>query len=125
MNGSNSAIQQPNYLFQRSNWADIGPATARKILKNNRSVMYRTSVRSLTPDEIQSPTENKEREEFEIVIEKKCGASMDKNDFKDDPEYADFVTPIYDFYEDDEVSSSNMPDIDDMLTHITNILEAM
>jgi hypothetical protein len=31
---------------------DIGPAMARKILKKNGSVMYRTSVRPLTPDEI-------------------------------------------------------------------------
>jgi hypothetical protein len=48
------------------------------------------------------------------LIGKKCGASMDKNDFKDDPDYADIVTPTYDFYEDDEVSSSKMPDIDDI-----------
>jgi hypothetical protein len=39
---------------------------------------------------------------------------MDKNDFKDDPDYSDFVTPTYDCYEDDEVSSSKMPDIDDI-----------
>jgi hypothetical protein len=76
--------------------------------------MYRTSVRSLAPDEIQSPTEKKECEKFDIVIEKKFGASMDNNDFKDDPEYADFVTPTYECYEDDEVSSSKMPDIDDI-----------
>jgi hypothetical protein len=38
---------------------DIEPAMARKILKNNGIVMYRTSVRLLTPDEIQSPTEKK------------------------------------------------------------------
>jgi hypothetical protein len=36
---------------------DIGPAMTRKILKKNGSVMYRTSARPLTPDEIQSPTE--------------------------------------------------------------------
>jgi hypothetical protein len=89
---------------------DIG---ARKILKKNGSVMSRTSVRPLTPAEIQSPTENKEREEFDIAIEKKFGASMDKSDFKDDPDYADFVTPTYDCYEDDAVPSSKMPDIDD------------
>jgi hypothetical protein len=75
---------------------DIGPAMARKILKNNGSVMYRTSVRPLTPDEIKSPTEKKEREEFDIAIENKFGASMDKNDFKDDPDYADFVASTYD-----------------------------
>jgi hypothetical protein len=74
---------------------DIGPTMARKILKNNGSVVYRTSARTLTPDEIQSPTEKKEGEEFDIAIEKKCGASMDKIYFKDDPYYADFVIPTY------------------------------
>jgi hypothetical protein len=38
----------------------IGPAMTRKILKKNGMVMYRSSVRSLTLDEIQSPTEQKE-----------------------------------------------------------------
>jgi hypothetical protein len=52
---------------------DIGPVIARNILNKNGSVMYRTYVRSLTPDEIQSPTERKEREEFDISIEKKYG----------------------------------------------------
>jgi hypothetical protein len=93
---------------------DIGPTMARKILKKNGIFMCITSVRSLTPDEIQSPNENNEREEFDIAIKKKFGASMDKNYFKEDPDYADFVTPTYDCYEDDEVSSSNMPDIYDI-----------
>jgi hypothetical protein len=38
---------------------DIGPTMARKILKKNGSVIYRRSVRPLTPDEIQSTTEKK------------------------------------------------------------------
>jgi hypothetical protein len=38
---------------------DIVPAMARKILKQNESVMYTSSVRPLTKDEIQSPTERK------------------------------------------------------------------
>jgi hypothetical protein len=38
---------------------DIDPIMARKILKKNGIVVYRTSVRSRTPDEIQSPTEKK------------------------------------------------------------------
>jgi hypothetical protein len=95
MNGSSSVTLQPNSLLLGA-VIDIGPAMARKILKKNGSVMYRTSVRPLTPDEIQSPTENKEREEFDIAIQKKCGASMDKSDFKYDPGYTDFVTPTYD-----------------------------
>jgi hypothetical protein len=93
---------------------DIGPAMMRKILKHNESVMYRSSVIPLTQDEIQSPTEKKEREEFDIAVEKKFGPAMSKDDFQDDPDYADFVTPNYDCYEDDEVSPSKMPDIDDI-----------
>jgi hypothetical protein len=93
---------------------DIGPAMTRKILKQNGSIMLRSSVRPLTQDEIQSPTEQKEREEFDIAIEDKFGPAMNKNDFQNDPDYADFVTPTYDCYEDDEVSPSKMPNIDDI-----------
>jgi hypothetical protein len=92
----------------------IGPAMVCKILKKNGCVIYRKSARPLTPDEIQSPTEKKEREEFDIAIEKKVGASMDKSDFKYDPDYVDFVIPTYDCYEDDEVPPSKMPYIDDV-----------
>jgi hypothetical protein len=38
---------------------NIGPTMARNILKKKGNVMYRTSVRPLTPDESQSPTEKK------------------------------------------------------------------
>jgi hypothetical protein len=93
---------------------DIGPAMTHKIMKQNGSVMYRSSVRSLTQDEIQSPTEQKERDEFDIAIEEKFGPAMNKDDFQDDPDYADFVTPSFDCYEDDEVPPSKMPDIDDI-----------
>jgi hypothetical protein len=93
---------------------DIGPAMTRKILKQNGSVMYRSSVRPLTQDEIQSPTQKKEREEFDIAIEGKFGPDMNKDDFQNDPDYADFVTPTYDCYKDDEVSTHKMPDIDDI-----------
>jgi hypothetical protein len=86
----------------------------RKILKNNGSMIYRTSVRPLTPDQIKSPTEKKEREEFDIVIEKKYRALMDKRYFKDDPDYTYFVMPTYDCYKDDEVLTYKMPYIDDV-----------
>jgi hypothetical protein len=39
---------------------------------------------------------------------------MNKNDVQDDPDYADFVTPAFDCYEDDEVPPSKMLDIDDI-----------
>jgi hypothetical protein len=93
---------------------DIGPAMTRKVLKQNGSVMYRSSARSLTQDEIQSSTEQKERQEFDIAIEDKCGPAMNKDDFHDDPDYADFFTPTYDCYEDHEVPPSKMSDIYDI-----------
>jgi hypothetical protein len=93
---------------------DSGPIMARKILNNNGESMYRTFVRSLTPDEIQSPSEQKGREEFDAAIGKKYGLPMNEDAFKDDPDYADFVTSTYDFYEDDEVPAFNMSDIDDI-----------
>jgi hypothetical protein len=39
---------------------------------------------------------------------------MNKIYFKDDPDYAHFVTPPYDCYEDDEVPPSKIPDIYDV-----------
>jgi hypothetical protein len=65
---------------------EIGPAMTRKVLKQNGSVMYISSVRPLTQDEIQSPTEKNEREEFGIAIEEKFGPAINKYDFLDDPD---------------------------------------
>jgi hypothetical protein len=93
---------------------DIGPAMTRKILKKNGMVMYRSSVRPLTLDEIKSPTELKERQEFDTASEEKFGPAMNKNDFQDDPDYADFATPTFDCYEDDKFPPSKMPGIDDI-----------
>jgi hypothetical protein len=59
---------------------DIGPVTARKILKANGQVMYHTYVRSLTPDEIQYPTELKACEAFDAAIEEKYGSPMTEAD---------------------------------------------
>jgi hypothetical protein len=39
---------------------------------------------------------------------------MTEADFKEDTYYADFVTPTYDFYENDEVPASKKKDIDDV-----------
>jgi hypothetical protein len=47
---------------------DIGPAMEHKILKKNGIMTYRTPLRPINPDEIQSPTEKKESEEFDIAI---------------------------------------------------------
>jgi hypothetical protein len=70
-------------------------------------------VRSLTPDEIASPTEKQACLDFGIEVEKKLGTSMTNDDFKDDPEFTDFESPHYVPYE-DEVPPSQMLDIDDV-----------
>jgi hypothetical protein len=45
------------------------------------------SVRSLTHDEIQSPSEERARLDFDKAVEKKLGKSMTKDDFKDDSDF--------------------------------------
>jgi hypothetical protein len=109
---------------------DIGPAMTRKILKQNGTVTYRSPVRSLTQDEIQSPTEQKERQEFDIAIEEKFVPAVNKDDFQDESEYTDFVTPTYDCY---KMMKSLLPRCqilmtsrkNMMLTHMINMLEPM
>jgi hypothetical protein len=93
---------------------DISTDISSKILKANGEVLYQTSVRSLTLDEIQSPTEIAERLKIDTSVEDKLGKSMLEADFKDDPYFADFVTPTFGPYEDDEVPASKMPAIDDI-----------
>jgi hypothetical protein len=85
-----------------------------KILKANDQVLYRTSVRSLTLDEIQSPTETSERLKFDVYVEEKLGKSMLNTDIKDYPDLADFVTPTCEPYADDKVPAFKMPDIDEV-----------
>jgi hypothetical protein len=74
--------------------------------------MYSKSIRYLIPDEMQSPSEWNYRESFDSSIDAKYGLPMTEADFKDNPDYDDFVTPTYDYHEDDEVPASKMLDID-------------
>jgi hypothetical protein len=96
---------------------DIGPAMSRKVLKINGEVMFRVSVRGLTLDEIQSPDEQKRRQEFDEAIKVKLGKGMQDHEFKLDPEFSDFVTPIHDCYEDKKEPAFEMPDIDNLDEH--------
>lgn len=89
---------------------DIGPAMTRKVLKSNGQVVHRSTVRPLTPDEMDSPEEKRERDEFDASVRKALGGSLTWDDLKDDPDYE---TPILDPYEDDEQEKHQVPDIDD------------
>jgi hypothetical protein len=59
---------------------------ARKILKKNGQVTYMKYAISLTPDEIKSPSERKERELFDASIGEKYVLPMNEADFKGDPD---------------------------------------
>jgi hypothetical protein len=52
---------------------DIGPTTARIILKKNGEITYKTDVRSLTPDELASPDEALLRVEYDSSIHDTLG----------------------------------------------------
>jgi hypothetical protein len=54
---------------------DIGPAMAREVLNVKRKVVYRTSMRSLTPYEIKSISETRARLAFDEGIDKKLESS--------------------------------------------------
>jgi hypothetical protein len=79
---------------------DIGPAMVRTVL-NVKGKVCRISVRSLMPDEIQSPSNARARLTFSEAVENKLGFSTMKDHFKDDPDFADFETPTYETYEDE------------------------
>jgi hypothetical protein len=70
---------------------DVGPAMSRKVLKANGQVMNRSSVRSLTQEEIHSPVHIKLREEFDKSVHEKLGEGFRPEDI-DDP---DMETPYY------------------------------
>jgi hypothetical protein len=96
---------------------DIGPAMSRKVLKINGGLMFRVSVRGLTLEEIQSPDEQKRRQEYDEAIKVKLDKGMQYHEFKLDPDFADFVTPTHDCYEDKKEPAFEMPDIDNLDEH--------
>jgi hypothetical protein len=85
-----SKVQLGRYLGPA---IDIYPAMARKIMKANGQVMYQTSVRSLTHEEIASPFEKQARLDFEIQIEEKFGPPLAEAEFIDDPDFGYLATP--------------------------------
>ena len=92
---------------------DIGPAMTRKVLKANGKVVYRSTVRSLTPDEMADETMTKERSKFDDSVEQLLGDSFKYEDFSNDPELESLGTPSFEPYEDDEGRPVRTPEDDD------------
>jgi len=93
---------------------DIGPAMTRKILKQNGQIVYRSTVRPLTPDEWKDEDMKRRRVEFDEHVHKVLGDPLALEDLKVDPDLADMDTPSYDRYaDDDDGEGQTIPDIDD------------
>ena len=93
---------------------DIGPAMTRKILKENGKVVYRSTVRSLLPDEIADEDMKRRRKEFTKKVNKALGDGFKYADFENDPELEHLGTPIYPNYADDDDGEAHvMPEYDD------------
>ncbi|KAI2495111.1 Reverse transcriptase (RNA-dependent DNA polymerase) [Fragilaria crotonensis] len=81
---------------------DIGPAMTRKVLKANGQVVYRSTVRSLTPDELADETMKRKRSEFTLQVNQALGDGFKYEDFANDPELEHFDTPTFETYADDD-----------------------
>jgi len=75
---------------------NIGPAMTRKIIKRNGEIVFRSTVRLLTPDNIADPVRVKEREEFTKRLNAALGEPLMEADLSSDPGYE---TPELDLYE--------------------------
>jgi hypothetical protein len=70
----------------------FGLAWRNFLFHNKEKVMYRVSVRALSLDEMQSPDEQKQYDEFDAAIKMKLGPGMGAHEFKIDHNSADFET---------------------------------
>jgi hypothetical protein len=66
--------------------ADIGPAMAAKILKNNGQTLVRTTFCPLTNDELLGEDEKKKRADFDLRIKEILGEGFKPDDWKEDPD---------------------------------------
>lgn len=65
---------------------DIGPAMARKILKENGQVVIRLTVHSLTNSELMSQNKKAKHKAFDAKVHEVLGDAFKPEDFKDDPD---------------------------------------
>jgi hypothetical protein len=66
-----------------------------KVLKANGKVVYGSTVRPLSPDEMADETMTKEREKFNESSEKLLGDSFKYKDFSNDPALESLGTPSF------------------------------
>ena len=93
---------------------DIGPAMPRKILKSNGKVVYRSTIRELTPDEMPDKTMTQNRKDYTEKVNAILGDGFKYEDFATNPELESFDTPTFEAYSnDDDGEAMPVPDADD------------
>ena len=82
---------------------DIGPAMTAQILKDTRWVVHQSTYRTLTPDELASPSHGERRKKFDLAISSKLGKGYESErsieDNQDDTTLVE--TPTYDLMDED------------------------
>ena len=93
---------------------DLGPAMTRKVVKENGQVVYRSTVRGLTPDEMVDETMKAKRNAFTEKVNAMLGDGFKYEDFANDPELEDLQTPTFEGYADaDDGEMPHVLDADD------------
>ena len=90
---------------------DVGPAMTSKILQQNGQVIYVSTYRPLTQEELRKPTEIDMRKLFDKDIGRRIGERTTSDNLESiDP---DAVTSHYEYYDDPYDPQFSIPDIDD------------
>ena len=92
---------------------DTGPAHTAKILKQNGQVVYRSTYRHLTPDELERPEHIALRAEFDAAITAKLGPAASRDDYAPEDLTPDPSDPDDD---DDSLLGDQLSDIDETPT---------
>jgi hypothetical protein len=88
----------------------IGPAMCCHILKANGSVLQRSTVGPLTPEELSNEDMKRKMEEYmSAIYSGPLGPVSTDDDFSEDSES---TTPTYDSYDDDQGDKPKMPEAD-------------
>jgi hypothetical protein len=74
---------------------NIGPAMARKILKENGQTVIRSTVCSLTSDELKCEDHKAKQKPFNVKVNEALGDAFRVGDFKSNPDLSDIKTPTY------------------------------
>ena len=89
-----------------------------KVLKASGQIIYTSTYRALTDDEIANPGEVKAHQAFDAAVSAKLGAAMSKHDLPS--EDIDVDTPTFVPYEDDENPPFWLPEIDEVTPEVAD-----